>query len=140
MLSAPSRRRLLAVSAAVGTAALAGCSSGCGGGSIPFVGADMPQDGEVATERVESVPAGAATVEFSALPEAERTLLRTAVEGGRVRVCVAEESVRADALRSFANRLETPSSYLRYEERRYGLWVRVTDVVYADTASPPAAE
>lgn len=133
------RRRLLAAGVTTGAASLAGCSGGCVQG-LPIVGTNMPNDGEVAVGPVESIPADATVIEFSSLPKAERSLLRTAIEDGVARACMSDESESAEALRSFASRTSVESSYLSHEGDYYGLWVRITDVVSASTADPPEGD
>lgn len=136
MPSPLTRRRLLAIGTAVGSTALAGCVGGCGQG-LPFLGTGMPHDGEIAVEHVDAVPEQATTIDFSELPDAEQSLLRTAIKEGVARACMDDSGQEADALRSFANRTNGESSYLAHGSDRYALWVRVTDVVYGGTASPP---
>ncbi|PSQ60377.1 hypothetical protein BRD18_01125 [Halobacteriales archaeon SW_7_71_33] len=133
------RRRLLAATAATGTAALAGCTGECGP-RVPFVETGRPRDGEIGVERVasESVPDEATVVRFSELSAEERGLLATAVETGGVAVCL-DDGRRAEALRSFADRLVI-ESYLRRDDAFYGLYVRLTDVVSTATAAPPETE
>jgi hypothetical protein len=133
------RRRLLAATAATGTAALAGCTGECGP-RVPFVGTGTPRDGEIGVERVasESVPDEATVVRFSELPAEERRLLATAVETGGVAVCL-DDGRRAEALRSFVDRLAF-ESYLRRDGVFYGLYARLTDAVFTATAAPPETE
>ncbi|MFB6130008.1 MAG: hypothetical protein ABEJ28_04200 [Salinigranum sp.] len=133
------RRRLLSVGGTTGLAALAGCSGGCVRG-LPFVGSGMPNDGEVATDPVDAVPEDATTIDLATLPDPERSLLRTAVEDGVARVCTTDGGDRADALRSFADRVSPESSYLAAGGDHYGLWVRIEDMVFAGTADPPEGD
>lgn len=65
--------------------------------------------------------------------------MATAVDTGVVRACMSRETDRSAALNSFADRLD-PETYLADGEERYGLWVRITDVVYAGTADPPEGD
>ena len=139
MPSPLTRRRLLSIGTAVGSTALAGCIGGCNQG-LPFLGTGMPHDGEIAVERVDTVPEQATIIDFSALPDAEQSLLRTAIKESVVRVCLDDSGEQADALRSFANRIDGASAYLAYESNRYALWVRVEDMVVAGTASPPEGD
>jgi hypothetical protein len=137
MTPSVSRRRLLAAAGTAGTAALAGCTGGCG--DLPFVGTGMPSDGEIATEPVASVPEEATVLALAELPDEERSLLRTALDTGAVRACMSRDTDRSAALNSFANRLDT-ETYLADGQQRYGLWVRITDVVYASTAGAPEGD
>ena len=92
----------------------------------------MPKDAVVRAERA-SAPDGPATVSLGDLPAEERTIVRTAIEEGLSHACPdLPESVR-----SFAGRLDSEEPSLGYDGERYGLWVRIEDLVYADTASPP---
>lgn len=129
------RREFLAAGAATGAVSLAGCSGSCLQG-LPIVGTNMPHDGAIATDRVDSLTEGATIIEFSELPKAEQSLLRTAVEKGVARACMTDESERGDALGSFSGRT-SGESYLSFEGDHYGLWVRTTDVISASTADPP---
>lgn len=132
------RRELLAVVATAGGATLAGCTGNCGP-EIPFFGSGMPNDGELAVGPAGSIPQDATVVAFSDLPSAERSLVETAVREGVARACMGEETERTEALRSFGDRMDGGmSTYLDYDGDRYGLWVRITDVVYSNTADPPA--
>ncbi|MFB6105891.1 MAG: hypothetical protein ABEJ70_02865 [Halobacteriaceae archaeon] len=134
-----SRRRLLSTVAAAGTATLAGCTGGCGP-SIPFVDSGMPQDGELAVEPADSAPDDAHVVVFDTLSSRERALADEAIGAGAVRLCVRDETERTRALHDFADRMETPETYLRRDGTTYGLWVRITDVVYAGAADSPPGD
>lgn len=140
MSSSLTRRRLLVLGTTIGSTALAGCLGGCSQG-LPFLGTSMPHDGEIAVERTDTVPEQATIISFSELPEAEQSLLRTAIEEGVVRACMDDSGENADALQSFANRMNGESSYLAHESDHYALWVRVEDMVFAaGTASAPESD
>jgi len=100
----------------------------------------MPSDGELATERTGSVPEGATVIPVPELPAPERSLVRTAIEEGVVRVCMDHGGERADALRSVADRVTAANTYLAADGHRYAVWLRITDLVYAGTASPPEGD
>lgn len=136
MPSPLTRRRLLVIGTTVGSTALAGCTGSCTQG-LPFLGTGMPHDGEIAVERVDTVPEQAILIDFSELPESEQSLLRTAITEGVARACMDDRGQKADALQSFANRLNGQSPYLVHESDHYALWVRVEDMVSSGTASPP---
>jgi len=119
------RRRALAATAGVATLALAGCLD------------RMPHDGEIATEpasETDATATDASLVHYAALPDAERDVVATALDDGVYHACSVP-----DTLDSFADRL-TPRTYLERDGDYYGLWVRITDTVAADTADPPAEE
>lgn len=93
----------------------------------------MPNDAVV-----RAVPAPGSTthasVRYSALPESERRIVRTAVEDGFYHACPE----LPDAVHSFADRFEDPeTAHLRYRDTTYALWIRITDLVWTTTASPP---
>jgi len=116
------RRRLLATTGSVATLALAGCLD------------RMPHDGEIATgpaSETDATAADASLVHFTDLPTTERDVVATALDEGLYHACSD-----LDALSSFADRV-TPRTYLERDGAYYGLWVRVTDTVAADTADPP---
>jgi hypothetical protein len=93
----------------------------------------MPKDAVVRVDP-NSAPAGPATVPFDELPTEEQAIVQTAIEEGLYHTCPdLPESVR-----SFAGRLDSEEPSLGYDGGRYGLWVRIEDLVYADTASSPA--
>ncbi|WP_158057757.1 fimbrial protein [Halorussus halophilus] len=132
------RRQLLTSGATTGAVSLAGCTGGCGG--IPFVGANMPHDGVLATETANSVPEEATSIEFSQLPAQEQSLVRTAVEEGVARACMRDDTESTEALSSFADRVTPESSSLRYEGEYYLLYVRIEDMVFAGSADPPEGD
>lgn len=107
--------------------ALAGCLGG------------MPHDAVVKLDPA-SPPADAESptdVVYADLPPAEQRIVRTAVEEGMYHACPELPSV----VRSFADRIDEPGeSYLTYQGETYGMWVRITDLIYATTASPPENE
>lgn len=74
------------------------------------------------------------TVQYSALPEREQAIVRTAVEDAFYHAGPEPP----DAVRSLGNRLEEPdTAYLTYQNTTYALWIRITDIVLAATASSP---
>lgn len=116
-----SRRRFLGTTGTVGFTALAGCSG-------------MPEDAVVATELVDSVPEDAEFVVATELPEAEREIAREAARSGLYHECPP----LSDTVRRFAQRTAGPDeAYLDAGGTPYGLWVTVTDLVYASSGSPP---
>lgn len=117
------RRTLLHATGAGGAIALSGC-----------LGTGMPGDAVAAATPVEMVPDDATTLDMGSLPAAEQQLLQTAIEDGYYHECEV-----SDATRSFAGRIEggPDTTYLARGDARYGLWVRVDDVVYADTGGSP---
>ncbi|MFB6079031.1 MAG: hypothetical protein ABEJ80_08650 [Halarchaeum sp.] len=119
------RRRALAATVTVATAALAGCLD------------RMPHDGEIATEpasETDATAADASLVHYADLSAEERDVVATAISDGVYHACSD-----LDTLSSLAGRL-TPRTYLERDGDYYGLWVRVTDTVAADTADPPDEE
>lgn len=139
----PPRRQFLALGGTVGSSALAGCARLCTRG-LPLIRTGMRNDAEVATEHTETVPQEATIVEFSALPPAEQSLVRTAVREGVVRACLDGGGDQAAAIQSFADRTVEESAYestyLAYEGDHYGLWVRIADQEFVGTASPPEVD
>ncbi|MFB6193700.1 MAG: hypothetical protein ABEI75_01425 [Halobaculum sp.] len=126
------RRRLLAAAVTGTTVGSVGCLGG------------FPEDAALrATETAgagdEPQTTNAPVVVFGDLPAAERRLVRPALDGRVVRVCPSEADERGDTLRSFAGRFE-PASLLRRAGTLYGVWLRIEDVVYADTADPPETD
>lgn len=119
----PSRRTVLAAVAGAGTAALAGCSvlDGMPDGAAVAVGAPDPTPGP-----------DPAVVAWTDLTDPERDLLERAFDGGH-RTCDGVP----DAADRFADRVESPETYLRRDGDLYGLWLAVTDVVLAGTTDPP---
>jgi hypothetical protein len=113
------RRQLLALAGAL---PLAGCLCG------------MSKDAVVRADRA-SAPDGPATVSLDELPSEEQTIVRTAIDEGLYHACPD----LPEPVRSFAGRLDSEEPSLGYDGERYGLYVRVEDLVYADTASSPAS-
>lgn len=75
-----------------------------------------------------------ASVRYSALPKSEQRIVRTAVEDEFYHACPE----LPDAVHSFADRFEDPeTAYLTYRDTTYALWIRITDLVWTTTASPP---
>ncbi|WP_147435893.1 hypothetical protein [Haloarcula sp. Atlit-47R] len=113
------RRKFLGL---LGASALA--TSGC-------LGSGMADDAVVRT-----VPASQShddtAVQYDTLSENEQEIVQKAVEEEFYHACPE----LPDAIHSFANRFED-SAYLRYQDTTYALWIRITDMVFASTASPP---
>lgn len=113
------RRKLLGL---LGTSALA--TSGC-------LGSGMPDDAVVRAEPA-SQSHDDTVIQYDTLPEDEQEITQTALEEEFYHACPE----LPDAIHSFANRFGDPA-YLGYQGTTQALWVRVTDQVYATTASPP---
>ncbi|QPV64209.1 hypothetical protein I7X12_06180 [Halosimplex litoreum] len=113
------RRRLLGL---LGASALA--TPGC-------LGSGMPDDAVVRAEPA-SRPQDDTAVRYEALPESEQEIVQTAIEEGLYHACPE----LPDAIHSFADRFGE-SAYLRYRDTTYALWIRITDMVFATSASPP---
>lgn len=85
----------------------------------------------------DSDPDTDAPVEYRTLPERQQAIARTAVEEPLYHACPDLPA----AVTSFANQFDgIDTAYLVYEGTTYGLWIRVTDQVFAMTASPPDGE
>ncbi|NHN41451.1 hypothetical protein G9C85_07340 [Halorubellus sp. JP-L1] len=110
------RRHFLALS---GTVSLAGCTG-------------MPQDAVVKADQ-QSATAGTIDIAFRDLPGPEQRIVEIAVEEEFYHACPE----LPEAVRSLANRIESERPYLEYHGESYGLWISITDQVYAMTASPP---
>jgi hypothetical protein len=110
------RRHFLAL---FGTVSLAGCTG-------------MPQDAVVRADQ-QSATTGTIDIAFSDLPEAEQRIVETAVEEDFYHACPE----LPESVRSLADRIESKQPYLKYHGESYGLWISITDQVYAMTASPP---
>jgi hypothetical protein len=93
----------------------------------------MPKDAVVTTVQASDAnPDGA--VQYRNLPKAEKAIARTAVSEGIYHACPEIP----DDIYSFASRFDDPNAaYLTYRETTYGVYVRITDQVYAATASSP---
>jgi len=114
------RRRLLGLASA-SAASLSGC-----------LGTGMAKDAVVRAAPAD--PGGIDPVEYGSLPEAERAIADAAVEDGLYHACPD----LPDAVRSFANRFDgLETAYLARQGATYGLYVRITDQVFATTVSPP---
>ena len=106
--------------------------------ALPFagcLGSGMPHDAvvrAVRNSRSEREP----SVSYDGLPRAERQIARTAVEEELYHACPELPA----ALRSFADRFDGPDAYLAYRGTAYALWIRIADVVFVSTASPPEEE
>lgn len=114
------RRRLLALAGAA-TLTLGGCL-------------DTMSDDAVVT--AEAKPASPDTIDvfYDELPPDEQAIVRTAVHEDFYHACPE----LPHAVQSFADRVgDGGDTYLEYQAQTYGLWVRITDLVYAATASPP---
>lgn len=126
MPASPSRRRILATAGGVAATALAGC-----------LGTGMPHDAEITTRRVADIDAGSdgvSVLHYADLPTAEQRIVDDALADGVYHACPD----LPNAIRSFASRTGSSNdTYLEHGGGHYGLWVRVEDLVYASTASPP---
>jgi hypothetical protein len=132
------RRRFLAAGAGAASALTAGCSgqlTQC----VPLLGSDMPQDAAIAVTPVDSLPDDAETVAMADLSDSERDLLRTAIEEGVVRACMRDDTDRTETFRDFAGRVGV-ETYLADGTDRYGLWVRITDQIFAGTGDSPEGD
>ncbi|MWG33610.1 hypothetical protein [Halomarina oriensis] len=127
------RRSLLASLSLAPASMLAGCSGSCSQG---FFGTSMPHDGEIAVERTDTVPEQATIIQFSELPDAEQSILQTAVEDGVVRACLDDDDEKTSAMRSFSNRMKGEETYLVYNTNHYALGVRMADEVYGSGTAP----
>jgi hypothetical protein len=93
----------------------------------------MPADAVVRAVPA-SHPVTDTTVEYRDLPDPERAIAGTAVEDEFYHACPE----LPEAVRSFASRFDDhDEAYLTYRASTYALWIRITDIVHADTASPP---
>ena len=108
-------------------------------GVFPFsgcLGSGMPHDAVVRAVR-DSRSERETSVSYDALPRAEQQIARTAVEEGLYHACPQ----LPEAVRSFADRFSEPdNAYLGYRGTTYALWIRITDLVSASTASSPERE
>ena len=103
--------------------------------ALPFagcLGSGMSHDAVVRAVR-DSGSEHEISVSYDELPRAERQIARTAVEEGLYHACPE----LPEALRPFADRFDGPDAYLGYRGTTYALWIRITDVVFVSTASPP---
>lgn len=118
------RRRQLLGLLGVSTVSVSGC-----------LGSGMPDDAVI--RAVSDTQASTEeTVQYRDLPEDEQNVAETAVNEEFYHVCPEIP----DAVQSFANRFDDPdSAYLTYQDSVYALWIRITDVVLASTASSPDA-
>ena len=110
------RRHLLAL---LGTVPLAGCTG-------------SSKDAVVRTEQ-KSPPADAVIVEFNELPDEEQAIIQTAIDEKFYHACPPPP----EAVHSFASRVNSGDPYLTHQNTQYGLWVRISDQVYATSASSP---
>jgi hypothetical protein len=103
-------------------------------GALPLAGCLGGTDGDAVVRAQPSSAFDTSTpVVFDDLPAEERAIVRTAVDDGFYHACPELPG----AVRSFAGRLDSEAPSLEYDGDRYGLYVRVEDLVYADTADPP---
>jgi hypothetical protein len=134
----PSRRDLLARAAGgvAGLTALAGCSvldsmpdgiTMAVGEPDPTPKPSTPTVTGTASDRPEQQ-----FVQYRDLTEPEQQLVEKALDGG-YRTC-DEVPEAANAL---ADRIRTPNTYLRYRGDVKGLWLAITDMVFAGTTDPP---
>ncbi|MFC6974935.1 hypothetical protein ACFQL1_09985 [Halomicroarcula sp. GCM10025709] len=129
------RRQFLAAGAGAASALTAGCAgrlTQC----VPFGGDGLPHDAALAVTPVDSVPDDADTVALADFAEREREMLRTAIDEGVVRACMREETDRTAALDGIADAVGV-DTYLTDGSDAYGLWVRITDQVFAASGDPP---
>ncbi|WP_255195244.1 hypothetical protein [Halorarius litoreus] len=139
----PSRRDVLARTAGglVILAALAGCSVLDGMPDGVTIAVGEPDETPTATATpAESTPPtyerpSHQMLRYRDLSAPERRLVEKALDGG-YRTC-DEVPEAANAL---ADRIRTPDTYLRYRGEVKGLWLAITDMVFAGTTDPPAGE
>ncbi len=100
------------------------------------LGSGMPADAVVRAVP-DSQPNTDEPVQYSTLLESEQKIAQTAVEDAFYHTCPE----LPDAVHSFANRFEDrETAYLTYQDTTYALWIRITDMVFTTTASPPENE
>jgi hypothetical protein len=99
----------------------------------------MPHDAAIAVTSVASVPEDAETVSLADFPDRERELLRTAIDEGVVSACMREETDRTAAFDGVTDGVGI-ETYLADGSDRYGLWIRITDQVFAATGDPPEGD
>lgn len=93
----------------------------------------MPKDAVVTTVQASQANSDG-PVQYRILPGAEKAIAQTAVSEGIYHACPEIP----DAIRSFASRFDDlNAAYLAYQGTTYGLYIRITDQVYAATASSP---
>jgi len=109
------RRQVVAL---VGSVPLAGCSGG-------------EQDAELKLEQ--SGVSGTVDIVFSDLSAAEQRIVQTAIDEDFYHACPE----LPEAIRSLADRIESQEPYLDYRGETYGMWLSITDELYATTASYP---
>jgi hypothetical protein len=109
------RRQVVAL---LGTVPLAGCVGG-------------EQDALLKLEQ--SATDGTVEIVFTDLSTEERRVVQTAIDEDFYHACPE----LPEAIRSLADRIESRDPYLDYRGETYGLWLSITDSVYAMTASPP---
>ena len=125
----PSRRDVLASTATLSVAALAGCTALDG----------MPKGITIAVGPPDETPSPDGgkpqLLRYGDLSPPEQTLVEKGLDGS-YRTC---DEV-PDAANDLAGRIDAPDVYLRYEGTRYGLWLTVTDLVHASTTDPPSGD
>lgn len=125
----PSRRDVLAGAGTISVTALAGCSALDG----------MPHGITIAVGDPDPTPNPADESEqvlrYGDLSTPEQTLVRKGLDGG-YRTC---EDV-PDAANDLTERIDAENVYLDRRGERYGLWLTITDLVYASTTDPPDGE
>jgi len=73
-------------------------------------------------------------VQYTDLPEDERNVAQRALEDSLYHACPE----LPEAVRSFPQQFESSKeAYLKYQDTRYALYMRITDQIYLSTASPP---
>ena len=120
-----------------GLTALAGCSvlDSMPDGITMAVGEPDPTPAPTGTPGETTTPSDRPeqqVIRYDDLSAAEQALVEKALDDGH-RTC-EEVPDAADAL---ADRIETPNTYLRYRGDVKGLWLAITDMVFADTTQPP---
>lgn len=77
-------------------------------------------------------------VRFDSLPEDEQALVETALTDGYQISC--DTPPDDSAWWAFAHRPDRMDAYVEYQGAMYGLWLRITDMVFIDTAAAPPEE
>ncbi len=74
-------------------------------------------------------------IAYTDLADHEKQLVEKGLDGGHITCEDVPESAN-----DFSDRLETQYVYLEYEGDRYGVYLAITDVVYASTTDPPEGD
>lgn len=80
----------------------------------------------------------AEVLHFHALPEDEQTLLKKVLPDGYRISC--DTPPDDSPWWSLAHRPEREDAYVEYQDTLYGLWLRITDMVFIDTSTGPPDE